>query len=182
MKLGKVHRVRWSALPWSDRHHRVTDNSGETKTVPFNMTWTPAIPKTRVVVHAGKLLDMKSPTMRSNVDVIVTGNRITSVVPHAEANHLKAEVVDASNLTVMPGFTEFHSHLQKDYGAAQGRAWLAFGITTVRSPGNTPYEAVEDREANEAGVRPGPQGVHLLRRDGPALRYCFLRVDRSISQ
>jgi hypothetical protein len=66
-------------------------------------------------------------------------------------------VVDASDLTVMPGLTEFHSHLQKDYGAAQGRAWLAFGITTVRSPGNTPYEAVEDREANEAGVRPGPR-------------------------
>ena len=30
-------------------------------------------------------------------------------------------------------------------------------MTTVRSPGNTPYEAVEDREANEAGVRPGPR-------------------------
>ena len=137
---------------------RIVDiETGETKTVPFNMTWTPAIPKGRVVVHAGKLLDMKSPTLRSNIDVIVTGNRITSVVPHAAANHLKAEVVDASDLTVMPGLTEFHSHLQKDFGAAQGRAWLAFGVTTVRSPGNTPYEAVEDREANEAGVRPGPR-------------------------
>ena len=131
--------------------------SGETKTVPFTMTWTPAIPRTRVVVHAGKLLDMKSAALRANVDVIVTGNRISSVVPHAAANHAKAEVVDASNLTVMPGLTEFHSHMQKDYGAAFGRAWLAFGITTVRSPGNTPYEAVEDREANEAGVRPGPR-------------------------
>ncbi len=57
----------------------------------------------------------------------------------------------------MPGLVEFHSHLQKDFGEAAGRAWLAFGITTVRSPGNTPYEAVEDREANEAGVRPGPR-------------------------
>ena len=137
---------------------RIVDiETGDTKTVPFNMTWTPAIPKTRVVVHAGKLLDMKTAALRSNVDVIITGNKITSVVPHAAANHLKAEVVDASDLTVMPGLTEFHSHLQKDYGAAQGRAWLAFGITTVRSPGNTPYEAVEDREANEAGVRPGPR-------------------------
>ena len=27
----------------------------------------------------------------------------------------------------------------------------------MRSPGNTPYEAVEDREANEAGVRAGPR-------------------------
>jgi hypothetical protein len=131
--------------------------SGETTTVPFSMTWTPAIPKSRVVVHAGRLLDMRSPNLRSNVDVVITGNRITSVVPHADGNHAKAEVVDASNLTVMQGLTEFHSHLQKDFGAAQGRAWLAFGVTTVRSPGNTPYEAVEDREANEAGVRPGPR-------------------------
>ena len=67
------------------------------------------------------------------------------------------QVVDASDLTVMPGLVEFHSHLQPDFGEAQGRAWLAFGVTTVRSPGNTPYEAVEDREANEAGVRPGPR-------------------------
>jgi Tol biopolymer transport system component/imidazolonepropionase-like amidohydrolase len=137
---------------------RIVDiESGETRTVPFTMTWTPAIPKGRVVVHAGKLLDMKSPTLRSNVDVVITGNRITSVVPHADGTHAKSDVVDASNLTVMPGLTEFHSHLQKDFGAAHGRAWLAFGVTTVRSPGNTPYEAVEDREANEAGVRPGPR-------------------------
>lgn len=137
---------------------RIVDiETGATRTVPFTMTWTPAIPKTRVVVHAGRLLDMRSATPRTNVDVIVTGNRITAVVPHANANHAKAEVVDASGLTVMPGLVEFHSHLQKDFGAAQGRAWLAFGVTTVRSPGNTPYEAVEDREANEAGVRPGPR-------------------------
>jgi hypothetical protein len=57
----------------------------------------------------------------------------------------------------MPGLTEFHSHLQPDFGESEGRAFLAFGVTTVRSPGNTPYEAVEEREANEAGVRPGPR-------------------------
>jgi len=74
------------------------------------------------------------------------------------ATEMFVPVVDAtaSNLYVMPGLIEYHSHLQKDFGEAQGRAWLAFGITTVRSPGNTPYEAAEDREANEAGVRPGP--------------------------
>jgi len=140
-----------------DKLKIVDVETGETKTVPFSMTWTPAIPKGRIVVHAGKLLDMKTTALRANVDIIITGNTITAVVPHAAANHLKATVVDASAQTVMPGLTEFHSHLQKDYGAAQGRAWLAFGITTVRSPGSTPYEAVEDREANEAGVRPGPR-------------------------
>ena len=57
----------------------------------------------------------------------------------------------------MPGLIEFHSHLQPDFGESAGRAWLAFGITTVRSPGNTPYEPVEEREASEANVRIGPR-------------------------
>src|SRR3989442_7038887 len=100
---------------------------------------------------------MKSPATKSNVDVVIEGNKITSVVPHADGNHTGAQVVDASHETMMTGLVEFDSHLQPDYGESQGRAWLAFGITTVRSPGNTPYEAVEEREANEAGVRPGPR-------------------------
>lgn len=137
---------------------RIVDiETGDTRTVPLSLTWTPAIPKTRTVIHAGKLLDMKSAAARTNVDITVVGNKIVAVAPHAAAHHAQGTVVDASNLTVMPGLVEFHSHLQKDYGEAQGRAWLAFGVTTVRSPGNTPYEAVEDREANEAGVRPGPR-------------------------
>jgi len=137
---------------------RIVDiETGGTRTVPLDFQWTPALPTGRVVVHAGRLLDMTGPTPRANVDVIIEGNRIARVLPHADVHHAGSRVVDASGQTVMPGLVEFHSHLQKDFGAAQGRAWLAFGITTVRSPGNTPYEAVEDREANEAGVRPGPR-------------------------
>ena len=116
------------------------------------------MPTGRTLVHAGTLVDMKSPTaahQRRHHRSTATASSASS--PHAAANHTGRQVVDASNLTVMPGLVEFHSHLQKDFGEAQGRAWLAFGITTVRSPGNTPYEAVEDREANEAGVRPGPR-------------------------
>jgi Amidohydrolase family len=94
------------------------------------------------------------------VDIVIEGNRIKSVAPHsAVLSTVGATVIEASarDLYVMPGLIEYHSHLQKDFGEAQGRAWLAFGITTVRSPGNTPYEAAEDREANESGVRPGPR-------------------------
>ena len=70
--------------------------------------------------------------------VLIDGNRIAGVVPHAGRNHTGRQVVDASNLTVMPGLVEFHSHLQKDFGEAAGRAWLAFGVTTVRSPATRP--------------------------------------------
>ena len=151
---GDSRRILYQSL---DKVRIVDIQTGETRTVPLDLKWTPAVPTGHSVVHAGKLVDMKSPTARANVDILIDGNKIVSVAPHTDANHTGGQVIDASNLTVMPGLVEFHSHLQPDFGEAQGRAWLAFGITTVRSPGNTPYEAVEEREANEAGVRPGPR-------------------------
>jgi Tol biopolymer transport system component/imidazolonepropionase-like amidohydrolase len=136
---------------------RIVDiEAGDIRTIPLDLKYTQAIPATRLLVHAGKLVDMKSAASRADVDIVIEGNKITSVLPHAEANHT-GQVVDASNLTVMPGLVEFHSHLQPDFGESAGRAWLAFGITTVRSPGNTPYEPVEEREASEANIRPGPR-------------------------
>jgi len=131
--------------------------TGEVRDVPLDLKYTLAVPKGRIVVHAGRLVDGKSPTARADMDIVVDGNRIVSVGAHSASLHAGAKVVDASNLTAMPGLIEFHSHLQKDLGEAEDRAWLSFGITTVRSPGNTPYEGVEDREANDAGVRQGPR-------------------------
>ncbi|HQZ38592.1 MAG TPA: amidohydrolase family protein [Vicinamibacterales bacterium] len=140
----------------ADKLRIVDIEEGEVQTVPLDLTYTPAIPTTRLLVHAGTLVDMKSAASRADVDIVVEGNTITRVGPHAQANHT-GQVIDASNLTVMPGLIEFHTHLQPDFGESAGRAWLAFGVTTVRSPGNTPYEPVEEREASEANARIGPR-------------------------
>ena len=131
--------------------------SGMTEDVPLDLKYTVDVPKGRVIVHAGRLVDMKSDTPRSDVDIVIEGNRIRSVAPHSAAAHAGGALVDASNLTVMPGLIEWHSHLQPDYGEAQGRAWLAFGITTVRSPGGIPYEAAFERETSDAGISAGPR-------------------------
>ena len=133
--------------------------TGRTREVPFDMTYTPAAPAERYVIHAGRLVDMKANAARENVDIIVDGAYIRSVEPHRDAAHSGLRVVDASAQTVMPGLIEYHTHQQKDLGEAHERAALAFGITTVRSPGSTPYEGVEDREAVDAGVRIGPRVV-----------------------
>ena len=140
-----------------DRLRLLDLETGEVRDVPLDLTYTPDLPKGRLVVHAGRLVDGKSETARRDMDVVIEGHRIRSVGPHAARQHATGTLVDASRLTVMPGLIEFHSHLQPDFGEAQGRAWLAFGITTVRSPGGTPYEAAEEREAIEAGVRTGPR-------------------------
>jgi Tol biopolymer transport system component len=148
-----------------DKLKTVDLETGETREVPLDLNYTLAVPKGRTIVHAGRLVDMKSEMARADVDIVIEGNRITSVAPHSAAGHAGGELVDASNLTVMPGLVEWHSHLQPDYGEAQGRAWLAFGITTVRSPGGIPYEAAEERERADAGISAGPRAFttgHLM--------------------
>lgn len=142
-----------------DRLRMVDVASGTSRDVPLDLTYTPAAPAERYVIHAGRLVDMKSDGARDNMDVVIDGNRITAVVPHSASSHGSLRVVDAGAHTVMPGLIEYHSHMQKDLGEAHERAALAFGVTTVRSPGSTPYEAVEDREAVDAGVRIGPRVV-----------------------
>jgi Tol biopolymer transport system component len=133
--------------------------SGVSRDVPLELSYTAAAPTGRYVIHAGRLVDMKGDQARENVDVVIDGNRIASVAPHSASTHGTLRVVDAGAHTLMPGLVEYHSHMQKDLGEAHERAALAFGITTVRSPGSTPYEAVEDREAVDAGVRIGPRIV-----------------------
>lgn len=140
-----------------DRLRMIDIETGATRDVPLNLRYVPAIPTTRLVVHAGTLVDGISPAARHDVDIVVVGNRIRSVGPHNAALHASGTLIDASNLTVMPGLIEFHSHLQKDFAGASGKAALAFGITTLRSPGGSPYESVEYREAVDAGTRPGPR-------------------------
>jgi Tol biopolymer transport system component len=140
-----------------DKLKTVDVESGETRDVPLDLEYALDVPKGRVIVHAGRLVDMKSDTPKTDVDIVIDGNRIKSVAPHASRTHANGQVVDASGLTVMPGLIEWHSHLQPDYGESQGRAWLAFGVTTVRSPGGIPYEAVEERERADAGATIGPR-------------------------
>ena len=143
----------------NDKLRLVDVATGRSRDVPFDLTYTKAFPAERYVIHAGRLVDMKSDAARENMDVVINGGYIESVEPHRDATHNGVRVVDAGARTVMPGLIEYHSHMQKDLGEAHERAALAFGITTVRSPGSTPYEGVEDREAVDAGVRIGPRVI-----------------------
>ena len=61
-------------------------------------------------------------------------------------------MIDASNETVIPGLIEIHTHLSKSYGEALGRAFLAWGITTVRNPATNTFETLENRESFESAI------------------------------
>lgn len=151
---GDSKRILYQSM---DKLRLIDIETGEINDVPVDLEYTLGIPKGRKLLHAGRLVDGRSETPRADMDVAIEGNRIVSVTPHKPAGHSGPDFVDGTGLTLMPGLIEFHSHLQKDFGEAQGRAWLAFGVTTVRSPGGTPYESVEEREASDAGLRTGPR-------------------------
>jgi Tol biopolymer transport system component/imidazolonepropionase-like amidohydrolase len=139
-----------------DTHRTVRD------IVP-NFTWTPASPsylasgrtdQTRTV-HAGRFWDGRSDTLQHDMDIVIDGHRITRVEPHRAAH--AGTVIDASSETVIPGLIEIHTHLSENFGEALGRAFLSWGITTVRNPATNTFETMEFREAFESGARVGPR-------------------------
>lgn len=132
----------------------VTDN--RTTDVPVNLTWQPSIPEGRIVVHANRLFDGKSPSLRTSVDIIIRNNRIEQVTDHRADLHT-GRVVDAGDDVVMPGLIEMHTHLTPDWGERLGRIWLGYGITSVRNPAADPFEALEVKESISAGLRRGPR-------------------------
>lgn len=124
--------------------------------VPINLTWQPAMPQGRTVVHAGRMFDGKSSSLRTNVDIIIRDHRIEQVVDHRADLH-SGRVVDATSDVVMPGLIEMHAHMSPGDGERLGRIWLAYGITSVRNPASDGFEALELKEAFGSGVRRGPR-------------------------
>ena len=137
----------------NDRLRLLDIETGEVRTIPLNLTYHQYVPKGEYVVHVGKLVDGVAKTARSDMDIVIRGNRIAAVEPHKAGR----AAIEAPQLTAMPGLIDFHSHRQSDTGEQQGRSFLAWGVTAVRSPGGFPYENVEDREASDAGVRVSPR-------------------------
>jgi len=129
---------------------------GQSSKVPLDLNWQRDMPTGTLVIHAGTLVDGVNPHARSNVDIMVEGNRIVAIEPH-KAGRKADKFIDASKLTVMPGLIDAHVHFAKEFGSSFGKLLLAYGITTVRSPGSIAADAIEEREAAAAGLRPSPR-------------------------
>ncbi|VWX54603.1 amidohydrolase family protein [Novosphingobium sp. 9U] len=138
----------------ADKLKTVDVDTGTTREVPLDLTYVLAKPVGRTVIHAGGLVDAVHDVNQRDKDIVLAGNRIELIADHDAARctaHFTC--VDATGLTAIPGLIEHHAHAQKDFGANLYRAWLAYGITTVRDPGTQPYDGVENREAADSGAR-----------------------------
>ncbi len=130
--------------------------SGAVRTMPTELSWRPSKPDGHRVIRAGALWDGQRRELRRDVEILVQGNRIAAV-GRGVAIPGGAEVIDAGDLTVLPGMIATHEHLPWENSSRVPRLWLSFGITSVRSPGGGHYASVEAKEAQESGNRLGPR-------------------------
>jgi len=110
------------------------------------------------VVEVGRLFDGVRGSYRRHVDVHVRGGRIAAIVGRGVLP-APSRVVDARDATMLPGLVDLHAHSTSLVGERLGRAWLAYGVTTVRELTTASGEAVERAEAWASGRSPGPRLV-----------------------
>jgi len=121
-----------------------------------------------LAIRTGALIDGTGADPRPNAVVLVDDGVITGIVVDVPKG---ATVIDASDLTVLPGLIDCHVHLSSNaesiqqrllvplsLGVAQtlvnARTTLEAGFTTVRDAGGTPKGV---KLAVERGLFPGPR-------------------------
>ncbi|HEY6185631.1 MAG TPA: amidohydrolase family protein [Terriglobales bacterium] len=127
----------------------------------------------RVIVRAGKLLDVKSGKTLTNQTIVIEGDKIVSIGSDAKTTPADT-IVDLSGATILPGLIDVHTHLTSNpqfgyealgisvprealIGAKNARITLEAGFTTVRNVGATAYSDVALRDAINDGDVPGPR-------------------------
>jgi len=105
--------------------------------VSLNEINPPKAPKHTVVIRGANVIDGKggadaSRTFRSHRVVVIQGAKI-AVVGEMRELPANAEIVDATGMTLLPGFIDSHFHIERDY--EMPRLVLSHGVTSLRDPG-----------------------------------------------
>ncbi len=128
----------------------------------------------KMVLHAARMLDVRSGEVIANAVIVIEGDRIRSV--GQENSPVDAQTIDLGDVTLLPGFIDMHTHLSLDIegdwvhrpveetavdaalrGARNARRTLLAGFTTVRDLGSLGFVDVSLMRAIQAGLIEGPR-------------------------
>ena len=150
-----------------------------------------------VLIKAGRLIDGRSEGPQAGVGILIEGDRIKAVGPLAQVQGQArgARVIDLSQMTVLPGFIDAHTHLllqgdstaqayndQLLYESTPYRAILAarnarialeHGFTAIRDleTEGAMYADVDVKRAVDRGEIPGPHIFASTRAMAPTGMY-----------
>ncbi|MBC7904835.1 MAG: amidohydrolase family protein [Gemmatimonadaceae bacterium] len=129
----------------------------------------------KTILHCGKLVDVKTGKVLTEMSILVEGNRITDVQKGYIAGAGSDKVFNLKSGTVMPGWIDSHVHMEHetnpgrymetftfnpaDYAFQSVRfaeRTLMIGFTTVRDLGGTGVN-ISLRNAINKGTIPGPR-------------------------
>jgi hypothetical protein len=116
---------------------------------PSHAQQSPA-PATQII-HAGKLIDVRTGQVTTDAYITVTGERIAAISTSAPSTTSDRPVIDLSHFTIVPGLIDAHGHILSDpttqssasylltsapqatvRGVSNLQLWLKHGFTVVR--------------------------------------------------
>jgi imidazolonepropionase-like amidohydrolase len=144
--------------------------------IPCIAQTAPAPAPRRVLIRAGRILDVKTGNLLTNQAILIEGDKIVSIGAASSAKaDAHTQTIDLPNASVLPGLIDSHTHLTFDpkdlgyeslgisiprealKGARNARVTLEAGFTTVRNVGASGYTDVALRDAINDGDVPGPR-------------------------
>jgi len=160
-------------------------------------------PQQQVLVKAGRLVDGRSQQVQTNVGILIEGARIKAVGPLAQiqGQAAGARVIDLSQMTVLPGLIDAHTHLllqgditSQEYedqllkqstpyrailAARNARIALEHGFTAIRDleTEGAMYADVDVKLAINNGEIPGPRVFASTRAMAPTGMYPIMTAN-----
>src|SRR3989449_769215 len=129
-----------------------------------------------VLIKAGRLIDGRADAPQSNVGILVEGERIKAVGPLAQlqGQGRNARVVALSQMTILPGFIDTHTHLllQGDPTAQSYNEQLLYQ--------STPYRAILAARNARIALEHGFTAIRDLETEGAM--YADVDVKRAVSR
>jgi Tol biopolymer transport system component/imidazolonepropionase-like amidohydrolase len=126
--------------------------------IDLDLGYRVQVPAGRMVIRNARVIDGTGAPPRDGVDIVIEAGRIRAVSPAGSEPTEDIPTIDATGKTVIPGLIDMHTHLTlPEFGSRQGRLYLAYGVTSIRSAGGSIYRILEERESIDAGRRIGPR-------------------------
>ena len=159
-----IHFPQWSPDSRSvlflaaDKLTRADIDGGRTSEIALDLSYRVQAPVGRMVIRNARVIDGTGAPPRDNMDILIESGRIQSIVPTGSEPADDVPTIDATGKTVIPGLIDMHAHLTlPDFGSRQGRLWLSFGVTSIRTTSGSIYRTLEEQESIDSGRRVGPR-------------------------